>query len=1134
MALQGNGATTRAAPSALVRYLRACYDAENHATSITQLFHPAIRYLQFVSSPEQLLTGERKRVAVGRWDARAAAREAALYPREKSLLYTAFPLIGRVPKGADKRRPLCAPLLIYPATLVEEEQGAFVEVDLTQQMLNLPVLSELVAATAKTELDIETLVGEFPRAPFDEPAMEKIVDLLERRIPQLDALSLNWFPRIKDAEFVRAVAKRPHAKRPICLAACAVGLFPNSLETRGVMYELGCLAGSSTWSAPLRQLFEFGNSDGQTVAPDGTTCSTDEPALPTEPTRLSPDWFSFPPSRAEPEKSQPSVSNDRASVAVEQPGSRPTVLTTERPRRADSARGHAGRTFLAAGKMLPWLLSTEQQKVLQSAALWPLTLVIGPPGTGKSCTIAAIALDHLLRGQSVLIACRKQQAVDVVASKLTELLGPMPGLVCGGDPQQLRQLKHSLAQLLDLHDEPPQSDAGQANGGSYLERDAPWNDASPRSTASWPLGQSVTVSMPSRLTEVEADCSRLRRQLRKLEKSLFQFEADLPVHFADEAAWARGQEQAASDSLSQRAWRRLQQWWLAGRLQWKPPVWRRLFLYQQQLRQHTELCQRLIQAHASTQLRRGFQSHRDDLTCFLRSLRTRSSSKQRELFQQLDCQALFKVFPIWLTTLADISQIVPLHTELFDVVIFDEATQCDLASSLPLLQRARRAVIVGDPQQLRHVSFLSDQRITQIARHFELDPDQQTGWHYRARSLFDRIKAPLRSDVAIHFLNEHFRSLPQIIAYSNQHTYDNRLWIMRQNPMTQSQRVVFTRWVPDAYREAGVNPREGAALIDELLKQIEKRRDLPDHACQTIGVLSPFREQVDWLNEQLQQSIPAAIRERHRLRVGTTHAFQGEERDLMFLSLAIAPPFHSATLRFLESPELLNVSLTRARHQQFVFHSVPADELPKRSRVRRYLEWTAAASSSPIRSDQKGADKNEAQHDSAKPTGASEAERTDANFQHVDQERHGQRENRTLGREPAPSAPGNERADQSNAGGSDRGGSDRQPGIGTAGSTDPFLDELESRLRAEGLRTWRHHELAGIPVDLVVVAERTMLGIDLIGGPARSTEPIDLERYRRLQRAGVSGLPLFYARWEQDRSACLAAILQLLRAEHQR
>ena len=1130
MAFKGNGPTTHAKPSAVVRYLQACYDAENHATSITQLFHASVRYLQFVGSPEQLLTGARKRVAVGRWDARAAAREAALYPREKSLLYTAFPLIGRVPKGSDQRRPLCAPLLIYPATLVEEEQGAFLEVDLSQQMLNLPVLAELVAATAKTELDTERLVAEFPRAPFDEPAIEKIVDLIERRIPHLDALSLNWFPRIKDAEFVRAVAKRPHAKRPICLAACAVGLFPNSVETRGVMFELSCLADSSTWSAPLRQLFELASSDGPTVTPDRTSCSTDEPAFQAEPTRLSPDRSSFPPSSAEPESLQPSVSSDRASVGVGQESSRPPALTVDRPHREESAKDHSGRTFLAAGKTVPLLLSAEQQRVLHSAALRPLTLVIGPPGTGKSCTIAAIALDHALRGESVLIACRKQQAVDVVAGKLTELLGPMPGLIRGGDPQRLRQLKHSLAQLLDWADEPPRSDVEQADGGSDPEHKVPRHDASQRSTANWPLDHPVTVSMQSSLMDEESDHNQLRRQLRELEKSLLRLEADLPLHFVHEAEWARGQEQGPSGSLGQRTWQRLQQWWLAGRLQLKPPVWRRLFLYQQQLRQHAELCQRLIQTHSSTQLRRGLQSHRDDLTCFLCSLRTRSSSKQRQLFQQLDCQTLFKVFPIWLTTLADTSQIVPLRTELFDVVIFDEATQCDLASSLPLLQRARRAVIVGDPQQLRHVSFLSDQRIAQIADQFGLNPNQQTGWHYRVRSLLDRTQDQLQSDVAVHFLNEHFRSLPQIIAYSNQHAYDHRLMIMQQNPLTQSQRVVFTCWVPHAYREAGVNPLEGAALIDELLKQIEKCRDLPDHACQTIGVLSPFREQVDWLDEQLRERIPATIRERHRLRVGTTHAFQGEERDLMFLSFAIAPPIHSATLRFLESPALFNVSLTRARHQQFVFHSVHANELPKRSRVRQYLEWTAAANASLIRFDQIGADENEAQKNHTKPTCTRDADRTDANGLHADEAEHENGETRTLDREPAPSALWNETWEQSNEGGGDRRESDGPDEALNEGPTDPFLDELETALQAEGLRTWRYHELAGIPVDLVVVRERTMLGIDLVGGPARSTEPIDLERYRRLQRAGVSGLPLFYSRWKQDRSACIAAILSLLDA----
>ena len=950
-----------AAPEAVVRYLRACYDAENHATSITHLFHSSVRYLQFVGSPELLLTGERQRVVVGRWDARAAAREAALYPREKALLYTAFPLIGRAPKGPQKRRPICAPLLMYPASLIEDETAAFLEVDLSRQTINLPVLTELVAAMAGVELDTETVLKEFPQAPFDPLAIERIVEILERRIPHLDALTLNWFPRLKDAEFVRAVAKRPHARRPICLAACAVGLFPKAMETRGVLFELSQLAESSCWSTPLRLLFTsagepelVGHSTRESQASSGGCKSTEvehgkvrgrhatgvQSQSVDQQGATEKSWTGM---RADQpvgtERSKPGPAEQAAALR----NASLTRLRTTLPRFLTASHRADEPSVTLIGRTVPFLLSEVQQQVLESAARQPLTLVIGPPGTGKSCTIAAIAVDHLERGESVLIAGRKPQAVDLVASKIIELAGPMPNLLRGGDPHQLRRLKQSLEQLLNRPEDRP---ADGHLGASFLAVDA---DLSTRvnvfqraTLAAFFLGNKKRARC-SPEARSRASIQKLTLQLKQLDRTRQQLESDLGQQLSEEAEWARGWPSGQGDRYRQQGWQSLRHWWLSGRVHLRSPVWQRLYEYQQLLSQRKQVCRKLIQARLTTQLELVRHTYREDLLCFLSSLRTRSSKRQGEFMARVRREALFAAFPIWLTTSDDASLWVPFQAELFDVVIFDEATQCDLATSLPLLQRGRRAVIVGDPQQLRHVSFLSDQRIEQLAHQCDLNASQSDQWHYRSRSLLDLARDQADQPAAIHVLDEHFRSLPQIIAYSNQYAYDNRLRIMRQNPLTEKRQAVLGRWVAAAHRESGVNAVEGGALIEELVRQIELRRDLPDQACQTFGVLSPFRDQVDWLTEQIMQRISTAAWDRHRLRVGTAHAFQGEERDLMFLSLAIAPPYHPATLRFLESPELLNVSLTRARHQQYVFYSVKPGELPSSSRIRHYLEWITTA-----------------------------------------------------------------------------------------------------------------------------------------------------------------------------------------------
>ena len=209
--------------------------------------------------------------------------------------------------------------------------------------------------------------------------------------------------------------------------------------------------------------------------------------------------------------------------------------------------------------------------------------------------------------------------------------------------------------------------------------------------------------------------------------------------------------------------------------------------------------------------------HRHDLSKFLRALKARSDVKQEKLFSDISLDVLFGTFPVWLVTLADVSSVLPLKAGLFDLAIIDEATQCDVASCLPVLQRARRAVIVGDPNQLRHVSFLSDQRQHAIAERNELDGTQQQRFQYRQKSVLDLLSETLPTQEHVLFLDEHFRSMPQIIAFSNREFYAGALKVMTQRPETAELRCVELRLVPAGQKEHGVNRREARALVDEVV-----------------------------------------------------------------------------------------------------------------------------------------------------------------------------------------------------------------------------------------------------------------------------------------------------------------------------
>jgi hypothetical protein len=217
-------------------------------------------------------------------------------------------------------------------------------------------------------------------------------------------------------------------------------------------------------------------------------------------------------------------------------------------------------------------------------------------------------------------------------------------------------------------------------------------------------------------------------------------------------------------------------------------------------------------------------------------------------------------------------------------------------------------------------------------------------------------------------------------------------------------------------------------------------------------VLSPFRAQVDYLRARLQKALPGAVVDKHDLLVGSAHTFQGEERDVMFISLVVDPESHSGSIRFLNKPDVFNVAITRARSVQYVFLSIPPEDLKPGSLLRRYVEDIRRGS--------------------------------------------------TIS--------------------------------GESSATDSWLARVVDALRTRGFRTWPSYTIAGVEVDLVVEKHDRSVGVDLIGFPGRFARPLDLERYRMFQRAGLRLFPLTRSSWLASEDACIKELESWLTAGGER
>lgn len=235
------------------------------------------------------------------------------------------------------------------------------------------------------------------------------------------------------------------------------------------------------------------------------------------------------------------------------------------------------------------------------------------------------------------------------------------------------------------------------------------------------------------------------------------------------------------------------------------------------------------------------------------------------------------------TTISSAS-LLPHKSKMFDLLIVDEASQCDVISVLPALFRAKRVLVIGDDKQLSPVFSL------------ESDIDEQLGeevpssLRYTRSSLFSRC-AKLSKPI---LLKEHHRSRPEIISLSNHLFYDEQLKPMRRG---KKGAVQWFEVSSDTQQE------EEAKRIVAFVEKYQQTWSEKDYS---IGIVTPFRVQVERLQQQISHSF---------VRIDTAHRFQGEECDVIILSLCVSAHLSSKQWVFVEAPELLNVAITRAKER---------------------------------------------------------------------------------------------------------------------------------------------------------------------------------------------------------------------------
>ena len=191
---------------------------------------------------------------------------------------------------------------------------------------------------------------------------------------------------------------------------------------------------------------------------------------------------------------------------------------------------------------------------------------------------------------------------------------------------------------------------------------------------------------------------------------------------------------------------------------------------------------------------------------------------------------------------------------------------------------------------------------------------------FRQDSLLDWVNRLIAKPAVINLLDEHFRSAPPIIGFSNREFYGSRLSLLTRITHTIKSPAVGIVRVDIGRRDArGINRKEADALVEYCLSIVNANNSKRDGEAPGIGIISPFRAQVDHLERALKRNLGHDDYTRHRLIVGTAHELQGEERDIVLFSAAVDNDSPGGALAFLSRPDVLNVAITRGKHQQIVF-----------------------------------------------------------------------------------------------------------------------------------------------------------------------------------------------------------------------
>lgn len=664
------------------------------------------------------------------------------------------------------------------------------------------------------------------------------------------------------------------------------------------------------------------------------------------------------------------------------------------------------------------VLSPDQRRACSMALANPVSLVSGPPGTGKSRVVANAMVNALLEGKSVLFASRNHQALDAVVPYLNEM--GKTGLVVGRlsvpqDQNVADPLRECLMDLLDCNPEPGAADeiAGTVRDVKETRTRIQALQVALHQTSEMHVAASEAMTQAEELLQATGNAqSDIFNRGEKLRAGLNAFpDGNTPEKLLEHLKASY----LSAAQMQHRFWllRKLFAWLRDRRLRFLDTRWhalrpmlenvfvdtptQRLFsslsfadatgAHIQEVTETFDTLARFCRAAEAVgeaRRRQAMANSRESVDSVQQRIRqeenrlvaqTRKalsarvrhtghdmSDTDRVLMDNLMAslkagasparlQALFrKAFPVllrfsplWAVSNLSAGRYLPLSAGLFDLLIIDEASQCDIPSVIPLLYRCRRVMVVGDRKQLSFIAGISKAANQRLRTRHELqDCEPFDRYDFRTRTFYDLVNGLAQTTKECRvMLRDHYRCDPGIARYFNQAFYGDRLFINTdlQKLRKPDKNPVAIRW-HECPADARKCPSGGAtsesqieAICDELKRLAET--GFPG----TVGVVTPFRSQADRIRDCAGERFASRFPQHWDFKSSTADGFQGGERDLILMSLVGGPDLPTSCEWFYQDdPNRFNVAVSRARAVLQVYGNKAwtlgwASQLPRRRHI---------------------------------------------------------------------------------------------------------------------------------------------------------------------------------------------------------